>query len=232
MSAKQPRIVYDWAGYLWTYGGDFFDTSYKPVFNSPEGVKALETYIELSKVAPPGVGAYHITEEWTSFMQGHAALAWTWQDLASVARKNSAVIGKFECAPPPSYDGKRVSLLGGIAASIPASAANPKPAYMFVVWAQDAMRAKDATLQGAMSWRKSIYKDPEIQEMYPSVRGDIQALTIDTARPVPLTPEWAAVDQIIGEQLSAAFAGAKTPKEALDEAASRVASFMHESGYN
>jgi multiple sugar transport system substrate-binding protein len=232
MSAKQPRIVYDWAGYLWTYGGDFFDKSYKPIFDSPEGVKALETYIELSKVAPPGVGAYHITEEWTSFMQGHAALAWTWQDLASVARKNSAVIGKFECAPPPTHDRKRVSLLGGIAASIPTSAANPKAAYMLIVWAQEAMRAKAATLEGAMSWRKSIYKDPDIQEMYPSVRGDIQALTIDTARPVPLIPEWAAVDQIIGEQLSAAFAGAKTPKEALDEAATRVASFMHDSGYN
>ena len=231
MSAKQPRIVYDWSGYLWTYGGDFFDANFKPIFNSPAGVKALETYIALGKLSPPGVGAYHITEEWTSFMQGHAAMAWTFQDLASVARKDSKIIDKFECAPPVSQDGRRVSLLAGITASIPTSAANPEAAYLFTVWAQSAARAKAATLQGAMSWRKSIYNDPDVEEMYPSVRGDIETKTIDTARPVPLIPEWASVDQIIGEQLSAAFAGTKTPKAALDEAAKRVASFMKDAGY-
>lgn len=232
MSAKQPRIDYDWAGYLWTYGGDYFDKNYKPIFNSPQGVRALETYIALSKVAPPGVGAYHITEEWTSFMQGHAAMAWTWQDLASVARKNSQIIGKFACSPPPSYEGKRISLLGGITASIPASAANPEAAYEFITWAQSKVHATAATLAGAMSWRKSVYKDPRVLEMYPSTQGDIMDETINTARPVPLIPEWAAVDQIISEQLSAAFAGTETPKQALDTAAQQVATFMHQAGYN
>lgn len=232
MSAKQPRIVYDWAGMLWTYGGDFFDEKYKPIFNNDAGVKSLEAYIELGKNAPPGVGAYHITEAWTSFMQGHAAMAWTWQDLASVARENSQVIGKFGTAPPPSYDGRRASLLGGIVASIPTSAEHPEAAFLFVTWAQEASRAKAATLAGAMAWRKSMYNDPEVEAKYPSAAGDIEKITIETARPVPLIPEWAAVDQIIGEQVAAAFAGQKTAKEALDEAAKRVAAFMHEAGYN
>ena len=82
-----------------------------------------------------------------------------------------------------------------------------------------------------MSWRKSIYNDADVEAMYPSAEGDIETKTIDTAQPVPLIPEWAAVDQIIGEQLSAAFAGTKTPKEALDEAALRVEAFMKEAGY-
>lgn len=46
-----------------------------------------------------------------------------------------------------------------------------------------------------------------------------------------MIPEWAAVDQIIGEQISAAFAGTKPAKEALDEAATRVEAFMAEAGY-
>ncbi len=231
MSAKQPRIVYDWSQFLWTYGGDFFDADFKPIFNSDAGVTSLETYIELGKNAPPGVGAYHITEAWTSFMQGSAALAWTWQDLASVAREDSAIIGKFLCAAPPTHDGKRVSLLGAITASVPSSASNPEAAYLFVTWAQEAQRAKEATLAGAMSWRKAIYDDPAVEEMYPSAAGDVEKLTIETARPVPLIPEWAAVDQIIGEQVSAAFAGTKSPKEALDEAARRVEEFMGKAGY-
>ena len=73
-------------------------------------------------MAPPGVGAYHITEAWTAYMQGRAALAWTWQDLASVARTESDIIGKFLCAPPPTHEGRRISLLGAIVASIPATA--------------------------------------------------------------------------------------------------------------
>ena len=112
MPASQPRIVYDWSGFLWTYGGDYLDADFKPVFNSEAGVRALEAYIELGKVAPPGVGAYHITEAWTAYMQGRAALAWTWQDLASVARTESDIIGKFLCAPPPTHEGRRISLLG------------------------------------------------------------------------------------------------------------------------
>ena len=49
---------------------------------------------------------------------------------------------------------------------------------------------------------------------------------------MPLIPEWAAVDQIIGEQISAAFTGSIPAKQALDTAAERVAEFMHEAGYN
>ena len=231
MPAKQPRIVYDWSGYLWTYGGDFFDEDFRPTFDSEAGLQALETYIELGKVAPPGVGAYHITEAWTAYMQGRAALAWTWQDLASVARTGSEIIGKFLCAPPPTHEDRRISLLGAIVVSIPDTAEQPEAAFKFITWALEPERAKAATLAGATVYRKDVWDDPEVEEMYPSAAGDVEKLTIETARPVPMIPEWAAVDQIIGEQLSAAFAGAKSPKEALAEASQRVEAFMAEAGY-
>jgi multiple sugar transport system substrate-binding protein len=231
MEAKQPVIVLDWLGFLWTYGGEFFDADFRPVFNSDAGVRSLETYIELGKVAPPGVGAYHITEAWTAYMQGRAALAWTWQDLASVARQESEIIGKFLCAAPPTYEGRRISLLGAIVASIPDTAENGEAAFKFIAWALQPERAKRATLAGATVFRKDVWDDPEVEEMYPSAAGDIEKLTIETGRPNPMIPEWAAVDQIIGEQISAAFAGTKPAKEALDEAAARVEAFMAEAGY-
>ncbi len=231
MPAKRPRIVYDWSGFLWTYGGEFFDRNFKPVFNNPAGVKALETYIELGKVAPPGVAAYHITEAWTSFMQGQAALAWTWQDLASVARKESQIIGKFKCAPPPVYAGRRVPLVGGIVASIPSTAPNPEAAFKFITYGLMPERAKEATLMGATVQRRSTWDDAAIEEMYPSGVGDLEDFCQDSGRTVPLIPEWATVDQIIGEQMSAAFSGQKSAKEALDIAAGKVEKFMREAGY-
>lgn len=231
MPAKQPRIVYDWSGFLWTHGGDFFDEDFRPVFNSDAGVQALETYIELGGLAPPGVGAYHITEAWTAYMQGRAALAWTWQDLASVAREDSEIIGKFMCAPPPTHDGTRTSLLGAIVASIPETAEHPEAAFKFITWALMPERAKTATLNGATVYRKEVWDDPEVEEMYPSGAGDVEKLTIETGRPIPMIPEWAAVDQIIGEEISAAFTGAKSAQEALDTAAERVEAFMADAGY-
>lgn len=231
MPAKRPRICYDWSGYLWTYGGEFFDRDFKPTFNSPAGVKALEMYLALGKVAPPGVAAYHITECWTSFMQGRAALAWTWQDLASVARKQSEIIGKFDCAPPPVYASERHPLVGGIVASIPKQAKNPEAAFKFLTWALSSQRAKEVTLKGATVQRMSTWDDPEVEEMYPSGEGDIEDGCQLTGRTVPLIPEWATVDQIIAEELSAAFAGQKGPKKALDDAARKVEQFMREAGY-
>lgn len=231
MPAKRPRIVYDWSGFLWTYGGDFFDKNYKPIFNNPAGVKALETYIELGKVAPPGVAAYHITEAWTSFMQGQAALAWTWQDLASVARKQSQIIGKFKCAPTPVYGGRRVPLVGGITVSIPTKAPHPEEAFKFVTYALMPERAKKATLMGATVQRRSTWDDREVEAMYPSAVADLEDFCQDSGKTVPLIPEWATVDQIMGEQMSAAFSGQKSAKDALDTAAEKVYKFMKEAGY-
>jgi len=231
MPAKRPRICFDWSQYLWTYGGEFFDRNFKPVFNSPAGVKALETYIELGKVAPPGVGAYHITECWTAFMRGKAALAWTWQDLAAVAREQSKIIGKFKCAYPPVYAGERHPLIGGIVADIPTQARNAEAAFALLTWLESPENDIKHALGSGNSPRRSTWNNPEVEKKYLSARGNLEAICQDTGKGVPLIPEWATVDQIIAEELSKAFIGQKTPKEALDDAARKVESFMREAGY-
>lgn len=231
MPAGRPRLAYDWSQYLWTFGGDFFDQDFEPIFNSPEGLEALEYYMELVALAPPGVGAYHITEAWTSYMQGNAVFAWTWQDLASVAREDSEIIGKFATAAPPTHEGRRHPLIGGIVASITSDARNPEPAFKFISWSQTEEMAKRATLMGATGLRRSVWDDPDVEEMYPSAVGDIPQLSMETALTVPLIPEWPAVDQIVAEQLSLALVGQKAPQQALDDAAAEVEALMRRAGY-
>lgn len=231
MSAKRDRICYDFSQYLWTFGGDFFDAKFKPIFNNEAGLKALEYYLQLGKVAPPGTGGYHITEAWSSYMEGHAAFAWTWQDLASVAREKSHIIGKFKCAPPPTYNGVSHPLVGGIVASIPVKASNPKAAFKFITWCQSPANAKKATLLGATTQRASTWEDPEVKQMYPSAEGDLVKTVNQNGRTVPLLPEWAGIDQIIAEQLSIAFTGQKSARDALNDAASKVEEFMKSAGY-
>jgi multiple sugar transport system substrate-binding protein len=231
MSAKRDRICYDFSQYLWTFGGDFFDAKFKPIFNNEAGLKALEYYLQLGKVAPPGTGGYHITEAWSSYMEGHAAFAWTWQDLASVAREKSHIIGKFKCAPPPTYNGVSHPLVGGIVASIPIKAANPKAAFKFITWCQSPANAKKATLLGATTQRASTWEDAEVKQMYPSAEGDLVKTVNKTGRTIPLLPEWASIDQIIAEQLSIAFTGQKSARDALNDAAAKVEDFMKSAGY-
>lgn len=176
MPAKRPRIGYDFAQYLWTSGGDFFDADLKPIFNNAAGVEALELYVALGQVAPPGVAAYHITEAWEAYMNGRAALAWTWQDLASVAREQSQIIGMFQCAiPPAGVDGETHPLVGGIVACMPSTAPNPEEAWQLLTWLlAPGQRSLDHTLNGAMLQRRSVYDDPAVEEMYPSAAGDIE----------------------------------------------------------
>jgi len=164
-------------------------------------------------------------------MEGHAAFAWTWQDLASVAREKSNIIGKFKCAPPPTHNGVSHPLVGGIVASIPAKAANAKAAFKFITWCQSPANAKRATLLGATTQRASTWDDPDVKKMYPSAEDDLVRIANKGGETVPLLPEWASIDQIIAEQLSIAFIGQKSPRDALNEAAAKVEEFMKSAGY-
>lgn len=116
-------------------------------------------------------------------------------------------------------------------ASIPAKARNAKPAFKFVTWCQSPANAKRATLLGATTQRASTWDDPEVKKMYPSAEGDLVKVANESGQTVPLLPEWASIDQIIAEQLSIAFIGQKSAKDALNEAAAKVEEFMKSAGY-
>jgi multiple sugar transport system substrate-binding protein len=148
-----------------------------------------------------------------------------------VAREKSQIIGKFKCAPPPTYNGVSHPLVGGIVASIPAKASNAKAAFKFVTWCQSPANAKRSTLLGATTQRASTWEDPEVKQMYPSAEDDLVKTANKTGRTVPLLPEWAGIDQIIAEQLSIAFTGQKSARDALNEAAAKVEDYMKSAGY-
>ena len=67
--------------------------------------------------------------------------------------------------------------------------------------------------------------------MYPSAEDDLVRIANNTGRTVPLLPEWAGIDQIIAEQLSIAFIGQKSARDALNDAAAKVEDFMRSAGY-
>ncbi|HXX37828.1 MAG TPA: sugar ABC transporter substrate-binding protein [bacterium] len=234
LSGSRGRINFDeYSGFLWTYGGDYFDKTFHAAFNSPQGLQALNTLIALAKVSPPGSGNYFISDTWTEFLSGHVALAITWQDLSTVAVKpGSSVFGRFDATAAPSHNGVTRPLYDGIVAAVPAKAKYPREAYAYVAWLLAPQHAVKTVLDGSFIPRWSVYRDPRVVKIAPSAKDDLPEESLRNAKAVPLIPEWGEVDVTIAEFLHrAVFVGDLTPEQALSQASGAVNAIMHRAGY-
>jgi len=234
LSGSRDRINFDeFSGFLWTYGGTYFDKTFHAAFNSPEGLQALNTLIALVGTAPPGTGNYFISDTWTEFLSGHAAQTITWQDLSSVAVKpGSSVAGRFDATVAPSHNGVTKMVYDGIVASFPAHAHYPREAYAYVSWLLSPKNALRDVLGGSFICRYSVYKNPQVQKIAPSAKGNLPEQALALAQPVPLIPEWGEVDVTMAEYLHRAiFVGDLSPAQALKQAADAVNAIMHRAGY-
>jgi multiple sugar transport system substrate-binding protein len=234
MSGSRGRINFDeYSGFLWTYGGDYFDKTFHAAFNRAAGLQALNTLIALAGVSPPGSGNYFISDTWTEFLSGHAALTITWQDLSTVAVKaGSSVFGRFDTALPPSHNGVTRPLYDGIVAAIPAQAHVPREAYAYVAWLLAPQNALRDVLGGSFIPRRNIYHNPRVVKIAPSAKDHLPEKSLALARAVPLIPEWGQVDITIAEYLHrAVFVGDLSPQQALAQAAAAVNAIMHHAGY-
>jgi multiple sugar transport system substrate-binding protein len=79
----------------------------KPLITSPGHVKAINALVELSKHGPEAMFGWALGESWNYFLQGKAALTFTWGDLGALAQETvdrggkSLVKGKTASAPIP-----------------------------------------------------------------------------------------------------------------------------------
>jgi multiple sugar transport system substrate-binding protein len=234
MSGSRGRINFDeYSGFLWTYGGDYFDKTFHAAFNSPQGLQALKTLMALAKVSPPGSGNYFISDTWTEFLSGHAALTITWQDLSTVAVKpGSSVFGRFDATVAPSHNGVTRPLYDGIVGTFPAKAKYPREAYAYTAWLLAPQHAVKTVLDGSFIPRWSVYKDPRVVKIAPSAKDSLPEESLKNAKAVPLIPEWGEVDVTIAEFLHrAVFVGDLTPEQALSKGADAVNAIMHRAGY-
>jgi ABC-type glycerol-3-phosphate transport system substrate-binding protein len=99
--------------YLNTIGDGWFDENMKPVFNSPNGIKAIETLKEVSQFAPRGFTAHANDESTIAFQQDFAAMGLQWLTRAAAMDdpEKSRVIGKIDWAVPPGGH-SRISISG------------------------------------------------------------------------------------------------------------------------
>ena len=91
--------------YLWSYGGEIWDQAsgnVQGILNAPTNAKALEDFVAMQRVMPPGVNNYGISQIVDAFTSGRLATAIMWAAMGG-AMIPDAMEGMVEIVPPPGY---------------------------------------------------------------------------------------------------------------------------------
>jgi sorbitol/mannitol transport system substrate-binding protein len=221
-----------------TFGGRWFDENWNAQLTSPEVEKAVQFYVNLVRThGEPGAATSGFGECATQFSQGRAAM---WYDATSAVStiedpKSSTVVGKVGYAIAPKMEKDNPGWLYTWSLGIPKSSDKPDAAWKFISWMTDKNYIK--LVGEELGWervppgsRLSTYEIPQYQEVakaYSQLTLDsIEAATPlkPTVQPVPYTgvqflaiPEFQDLGTRVSQQISAAIAGQKSVKDALEQ---------------
>ncbi|WP_083508884.1 ABC transporter substrate-binding protein [Arthrobacter alpinus] len=221
-----------------TYGGQWFDTDWNAMLDTPEVKAAVTDYVDLLHDAgQPGAATSGYGDCITRYSQGQAAM---WYDATAMVSSiedpaSSLVAGKSAYAPAPVKNTKSAGWLYSWSLAIPSTSEHKDAAWDFISW----MTNKDyIKLVGEkIGWervppgsRKSTYEIPE----YAAVAKAYAKPTLDAmysakqetsmVNPVPYPglqfaaiPEFQDLGTRVSQQVSAAIARQKTVDEALKQ---------------
>ncbi|TCL76552.1 carbohydrate ABC transporter substrate-binding protein (CUT1 family) [Hydrogenispora ethanolica] len=237
----QASNGYLWPMFLRSYGGDYFDKKYRPIFNSKQGQKATQFFADLMKYSPPGSVNMGWNEVQVSMQQGQAAMTIDATNFAQVfeASDLSKVAGKIGYAPVPKGPAGRFPAIAVASLNITNFSKRKDAAWEFIKWATSAETQKAMAKSGSRSdvTRISVYKDPEYQRIYNWDNGNWYKVTQESMqmalpfyRPVNI-PEWPSIGDAISIQVQSVFTKEKDVKKALNDAATEVQNALKEAGY-
>lgn len=241
--AGAGQNMYIYPSILRGFGGTWMKGK-EVVVNSPEAVRALEWYVNaLSQYAPPAVRNWNWPDIADAFSQGTVATYIDAHSSAAVVTnpEKSKVVGKVAYARwPAGPNGKRVTSIWnwGFPINAALSEKAKRATWLFISW------AASAETQARTSWkfagpakrsglnRMALWKSPEFaaamkdagDNFIPAALASLEQDTDVDWR--PRVPQWPAVGETMATAIQAALVGQKKPKEALDEAQTRISAIM------
>jgi ABC-type glycerol-3-phosphate transport system substrate-binding protein len=219
--ATEPptNLTYDIYPLMFQAGAKIVDANNKPVFNSPEGVRALEFYKQLVQYSIPGVLQNGEKEKRGNFASGNIAMMFEGPWGVAI-QKGFNKDKDFEIVTLPQ-DKTSGTIVRGSLLALPATTADKK-------------------LDGAWAAIKYI-TGPEGSEIYCSGSGDLPANKIAAGRPfvtqnkymkgfldqmnlpnanaLPHLPSQVELNRLLTIEVQNFVDGKKTAKQALDDAA-------------
>jgi ABC-type glycerol-3-phosphate transport system substrate-binding protein len=237
IGSRTDEAWWDFMHYFWAFGGQLFDPdTYEVTVNDEHGVAALTFYADLLQkyaVVSPDVTTYGFNEILTALAQDKAAMGVEWMAATQAltdCEQSPLVCDKlaYELIPPSVAGeyGFGGSSWGWV---IPATASQKEAGYKFIEWLVGGPGAKLWALNGGIPSNKAALSDPEVVAAVPQFKLLAEAMPYRH-----ITPLLTTSDQIVlamQEAAAAAVAGAKTPQQAMDDAAAAIESALVEGGY-
>jgi multiple sugar transport system substrate-binding protein len=212
-----------WASLLAQAGGSPVDAEGKPNVDTPESLEALNTILQLREDGCIGSGELGATHQ--AFINGEVAsvLGGTWSVNewdAQVANPDAA-LKRYYVAPFPQIGAEPASWGGSHTYVVPLGAnADPERVraavgYLKHLWDHNL----DWTRTGHATVRASVADSPEYQAL--PHHGEYLGFG-ENATYNPSTLWSVGYDQIMHEEVQAAFLGQETPEQALADAQARL----------
>jgi maltose-binding protein MalE len=213
--------------YINALGDGWFDDKWRPIFNDPKGVEAIEMLYRITRYAQPGYTNAANDECMIALQQDTAAMGvqWATRALAMDDPNKSRVVDKMAWAVPPQGHVP----FGGDGYCISAFS-KQDPDLLFRILATATTAQKMRAAAGMMvPTRSSLLNDPELiakYRFYPAAKAAVAA-----GQGYPRLPEFYAVGQFITKRVSQYLTGDMQAKPALDMAAKETEDFLKGHGY-
>ncbi|MFC4118258.1 ABC transporter substrate-binding protein [Nonomuraea zeae] len=236
---KDPLTPTIWQTVLNSNGGKLLDDKMQVAFNDDNGVKALQTQVDLLKYAPPGASTYQFNEPLEAFRQGKTATMFMWGSVykGTAVDKETTTLSPDEVGLTtlPAGTAGAGAHRGIWSAGISKKSKHPAAAWTWLQWvtskqgeqftgkAFGTFPARNSSLDGTppADWAKPVYA--ALKSGYGVVSKNQMWR--------PRLPESDAVQQILALQTSQAMSGQATSQQAIAEAAKEITELLKSKGY-
>lgn len=208
MGGRQVQVMCTYAAILFAQDVNFYDDAGRPLFDTPEGHRAMEMMVDLAAIAPPAATTWDIVAAAEAVAQGVCSTELQWPGvLGTLLEPDAPVAGQMAYAPPPGR-----GPLGGWGAAISAYSANKEATWLLMNYLTTPRIQKEYAAQGYAITAEALFLDPEIQEIYPFAEAAGAAMA--TGQPWPRTPESNDVFTIMSKHINAVVVGEAEPDAA------------------
>ncbi len=218
-------ISFAWQPLLYAEGGSFLNKEgTATAFNSPAGVKALTTWVNLLKAKSAPTTSYAEAGSFDgapAFASGTVAMIANGQWALPTFTKAGV---DFGVAPLPKGGAGSATSIGiGVGALLKTSDAEDKAGLEFLKFLSTPEEgAYLASKNGGLPSDPAQARQPAVKEQIDKTPGyDVFASTLVTGRVRPINPSYNAISEALWTEINAALKGQETPEQALAKAAQK-----------
>ncbi|MEM0899940.1 MAG: sugar ABC transporter substrate-binding protein [Pseudomonadota bacterium] len=228
-----------------SFGGAWFDASFRPTINSDEWRNAINFYVNLlNDFGPPGSEGNSFNEILALYNEGRCGM---WID-ATIAASFLEVDGVAYAQSPNAGNPVGANWLWAWAMAVPAGTDNADQAKAFIEWATSKEYIQAVADHPEFGWgsvptgtRTSTYQNASFQEAAPFAAAELAAIESAAPQATELKPyvgvQFAAIPEFpevgiaVAQEIAAALTGAKSVDEALAASQEAAEAIMEEAGY-